>query len=192
LIIVICVLSFINGVAGAQEDTVVLPETEAGNTVRNEEQSIVISGEEAGALNNPSGLSTFFLILRFLLVLGAVAVSIYGIVFFLKKFSRAPLNQDPFLKVVARAPLGTNRSVHVVMAGSKAWLVGDTDNSVSLIAEITDQELIDAMILEESKKNAEKAKVSGFASLLRRKITGSADAPNADKLRKTRERLQGL
>jgi flagellar protein FliO/FliZ len=158
-----------------------------------DESTIPIIGDTA--VVSPAGVSSFFVILRLILVLVLVAVAIYGIVFFLKRLSRNPVQRDPFLKVLASAPLGVNRFVHVVNVGTSAWLVGATDSSVSFIAEIKDKETVDAMLLEESRRDVETAKASGFANLLRR-VVGSAEpntaTPKAENVRKNRERLRGL
>ena len=166
--------------------------------VQTDEQAFVIGGGEEVIDASPSGVFSFWVIFRLIVVLALVAAAIYGIVFFLKKISRPTVQRDPFLKVLAGTPLGANRFVHVVSVGSKAWLVGATDGGVSLIAEITDQETIDTMLLEDSKRGVEAAQASGFASLLRRAGSGQAAAgeeaegPNAKNVRKSRERLRGL
>jgi flagellar protein FliO/FliZ len=175
---------------------------DSGVVTGTDERSLVLSGDElAGTDNAPSGLSSFFAILRLILVLTLVAAAIYGIVFLLKKFSRPPARQDPFVKVLAGASLGANRFVHIVSVGTKAWLVGATDGNLSLIAEITDQETVDAMLIANSKKGVETDKATGFAGLLRKMSglpkNGTAtetenNNPKAENIRKNRERLRGL
>ncbi|MDR2194291.1 MAG: flagellar biosynthetic protein FliO [Treponema sp.] len=183
--------------------------------INSEEQNIRIGGDETGDATDATanaGLSTFFLILRLVVVLLAVTLAIYGVVFFLKKLSRTTARQGQFVKVLASVSLGANKAAHVIAVGSKAWLVGDTENGgVSLIAELTDQETIDAMLLEDSRRNAEIARKAGFTNLFRSvsghntgalsaetgagndKTTGAAvTGPTADRLRKTRERLQDM
>jgi flagellar protein FliO/FliZ len=173
--------------------------------ISDEEQSILIGGDDAVDTAANGGLSTFFLILRLVLALMLVAAAIYGIVFFLKKFARPATQQGRFVKVLASAALGPNKAVHVIAVGSKAWLVGDTENGgVSLIAELMDQETVDAMLLEDSRRNAESAGKIGFANLFsnvlgskagatgKNETAGEASAPTAERLRKTRERLQEM
>jgi flagellar protein FliO/FliZ len=93
---------------------------------------------------------------------------------------------------VASAHLGSNRFVHVVSVGPKqAWLVGAGDGGVSLIAEITDKETVDAMLLEDSQKTTETGKFPDFRSLLRR-FGGDTPGPSPENIRKRRERLRGL
>ncbi|MDR3342486.1 MAG: flagellar biosynthetic protein FliO [Treponema sp.] len=143
------------------------------------------------------GRVSFFLILRMILVLALVAVAIYGIVFFLKRVSRPLEQKNPHLKVLARVHVGAGVLAAVVSVGSKAWLVGAGEGGVSLIAEVTDQETIDAMLVDESRKSAETGttKLLDFSQVLRRLGGGGVSATQgikAENVRKRRERLRGL
>ena len=57
-------------------------------------------------------------------------------------------------KSVANLSLGQNRSAQILSVGSRAFLVGITDRSVNLIAELDDRELIDAMNLAADKTSS--------------------------------------
>ncbi|GHU97141.1 hypothetical protein FACS189483_02240 [Spirochaetia bacterium] len=165
------------------------------------------------------GGSSIFVVIRIVLVLGLAAAAIYGVVFFIKKVSRPPEQRNSNLRVLTSASLGTNRFVYVVSVGTKAWLLGAGDGGgVSLIAEVTDQEAIDAMLLEDSRKAAESAsRFQDFRALLRRlggkppvsaaqSFSGGDFVPGSENqgfavngggfsaagLRKRRERLKGL
>jgi len=134
-------------------------------------------------------------VIRMLFVLALSAAAIYGIVFFIRKSSKQTVNKDPFLKVLAAAHLGSNRYAHIVAVGTKAWLLGSSDGGVNLIGEIEDKELLDAMLLEDSRKVAEagNTKFPDFSSILRRLgVKTESSAPSADDIRKHRERLKGL
>lgn len=159
------------------------------------EEALVLADESSSQTPDPSSVSTFFVILRLVMVLALASAAIYGLVFFLKKFSRGQEQKGPFLKILAGLSLGANRFIHVVSVGEKAWLVGSADGGVSLLAEINDKETLDAMLLEESRRSAENAKSSGFAALMRH--TGKpaphvGEPPKAENVRKSRERLKGL
>ncbi|MDR1108276.1 MAG: flagellar biosynthetic protein FliO [Spirochaetaceae bacterium] len=147
----------------------------------------------------PGGeVSAFPAILQMVVVLVLVAVFIYLAVFFLKVFlkriGRPQEAENPYLKILAGAPLGSNRFVYVVSVGPQAWLVGAGDNGVSLIAEVGDKETVDALMLEDSRKQAETGKFPDFRSLLRRfgGGTGENPGPSPENIRKRRERLRGL
>ncbi|MDR2542853.1 MAG: flagellar biosynthetic protein FliO [Treponema sp.] len=138
--------------------------------------------------------SSAWSIIWMILVLALCAAAIYGIVFFIKKASRRTVRDDPFLKVLANTNLGLNRYVHIVSVGSKAWLVGAGENGVNLISEIEDKEIVDAMLLEDSRKGeAASSRLGDFMSMMRHLgVRTAANAPGTDDIRKHRERLRKL
>lgn len=133
------------------------------------------------------------------LVLALAAAAVYGVVFFLKRMARPLEGQDPFIKVLASAHLGSNRFVHVVSLGERAWLIGACDGGVSSLGEVEDRELLDTLFLEESSRSAEgKGRMADFKGLLR-KLGGPRVAERtqgvhsaAEKLRERRQKLRGL
>jgi len=131
---------------------------------------------------------------RMILVLALAALAIYGLVFFFKRISKPAAISDPFLKILASAHLGSNRYVFIVSVGSKAWLLGTSDGGVNLISEVEDTDTVNAMLLEESRKEAQtSARFPDFLSILRRLGTPTSNtSPGADEIRKRRERLKGL
>ena len=162
-----------------------------------DEQTIFLDtrgGTETAAAQAGSGQS-IWPIIRMVLVLVLVAVAIYGIVFLFKRSSKKTINNDPFLKVLAAAHLGSNRYVHIVYVGNKTWLLGASDGGVNLIGEVEDKDVIDAMLLEDSRKSAQTSgKLPDFLSILRRMgAPANPSSPSgADEIRKRRERLGGL
>jgi flagellar protein FliO/FliZ len=153
-----------------------------------------ISFDDDGAVmpaRDTSGPSIWAAI-RMLLVLILVAVAIYGVIYFLKKAAKPAASSDPFLRILSSAHLGSNRYAHIVSVGGKAWLLGASDGGVKLISEIEDKEIIDAMLLEDSRKTSEKpGRFPDFLSILRRLgAHPQPDSPNADNIRRHRERLK--
>ena len=150
-------------------------------------------GENTSPLSPVAGPS-IWAVVRMVLVLILAAAAIYGVVFLLKKSSRQSPNNDPFLKVLANAHLGSNRYVHVVSVGTRTWLVGASDGGVNTIGEVTDSDVINAMLLEDSRKGAQTpGRFPDFLSLLRRLGTpANTKTPDVNEIRKRRERLQGL
>jgi flagellar protein FliO/FliZ len=147
-----------------------------------------------------AGESNFSLILRMLLVLVLAAAAIYGLVYFIKKLSNPKKLEDPYLKVLSSASIGPNRAVHVISLGDKAWLVGSADNSVSLISEIDDKETIDAMLLDNSRNNANSnmGKLIDFRSIFMR-FSGTPDdgqvpgnLPKSKSIEERRKRFKGF
>ncbi|MCL2184279.1 MAG: flagellar biosynthetic protein FliO [Treponema sp.] len=138
--------------------------------------------------------SSVWPVIRMIIVLALVAVAIYGLIFLLKKAQRKPASNDPFLKVLASTHIDSNRYVHIVSVGSRAWLIGSGDNGSNLISEIDDKEIIDAMQLEDSRKSEEKTgRLPDFLAMMRRiGWRANTQTPNADDIRKRRERMKGM
>ena len=153
-----------------------------GNEVENDSPGLTVAG--------PS-IWTF---VRMVLVLALAAAAVYGLVFFVKRSSRKVSTEDPFLKVLANAHLGSNRYAHIISVGEKAWLLGSSDGGVSLIGEIDDKDMINAMLLEDSEKSVRnQSRFPDFIGMIRRfGVQAERNAPSAGDIRKSRERLKGL
>jgi flagellar protein FliO/FliZ len=143
-------------------------------------------------------------VMRVFLALALVALAIYGIVFFLKKGGRKDVADDRYLKILAAAPINARTAAAVVSVGAKAWLVGVSDSAVSLVSEIDDREMVDAMLLDYSQRAASMGAGAfpNFLAVLRRVFPAGgksgADAGSGvpgnlnGNLRKNRDRLKGL
>ena len=133
------------------EEALVVPESDA--TVvdgRAAESQIRLApaadvGTNATAVQGSSYGVWFFV--RTVLVLAVVLALVWAFFVFLKRASGSTENSDPYLKKVASLTLSPGKFVYVVTLNSKGYLIGVADNSVNLIAEIEDKELIDAMNL---------------------------------------------
>jgi len=176
-----------------------VPKDEAQDTSVVEDQyRIAEQGMTFGDTNSPvtrNQGASIWVVIRMILVLALAAAAIYGIVFFIKKTSKQTAASDPFLKILASSHLGFNRYVHIVSVGSKAWLLGASEGGVNLISEIDDKDVINAMLLEDSKKIAEAPnRFPDFLSILRRLGTPAQNRSSSgvDEIRKRRERLKGM
>ncbi|MCL1835907.1 MAG: flagellar biosynthetic protein FliO [Treponema sp.] len=150
---------------------------------------------ENASTADPANPASVWSMLRVLLTLAVVAAAIYGIVYFFKRAMRGGAAQDPFLKILASTPLGASRSAHIISVGSKAWLVGSAESGVNLIAEIEDKEILDAMVLENSRKSAASGggRFGDFKAMLRRfGMPPESSPPDPQNIRKRSERLKGL
>ncbi|MDR2303711.1 MAG: flagellar biosynthetic protein FliO [Treponema sp.] len=154
------------------------------------EDELVI-GEDAPVLS-PGGASSVFVIFRMILVLALAAAAVYGLVFFLKKASRPRPQQDPYLRLVSSVSLGSNRFVHIVMVGTKAWLIGAADGGVNLLSPVEDQELLGAM-LAAGDDFPQNRNVFNFKALLG-KMGAAMDShvPGPQDIRRRRDRLREL
>jgi len=176
-------------------DDLTLPDQGSDDTIdliRAAEQQLRF-GEGAAPSPVDPGVN-IWTIVRMVLVLALAAAAVYGIVFIFKRSTRQAPNNDPYLKILANVHLGSSRYAHIISVGSRAWLVGSGENGVNLISEIEDKEIIDSMLLDESRKIADtrQSRFPDFSALLRRAGVTRLNAPGADEIRKRRERLKGL
>ncbi len=93
---------------------------------------------------------------RLFQLLGAliiVCILAYIVIKFLKKSTTVFGVDDPYLKTVASMNIAQGKSIHVITLADKAYIIGVTDHSINTIAEVEDQDLINAMNLEADKKD---------------------------------------
>lgn len=86
--------------------------------------------------------------LRMVLVLGAVVGAIVGIFYLLKRAGGVRFQDNRMIRLVGSRTLANNRTVHLVEVGNQVFLVGASENNVSLIAEISDKETLDGIKLQ--------------------------------------------
>jgi len=178
----------------SSEETVV-QEAPSVDPITAREQALSWEDYETRDVATPPATSVWG-IFRVILTLAVVAAAIYGLVFFIKRSARGGRGQDPFLKILASVPLGTNRGAYIVAVGSRAWLVGAAESGVNLISEIEDKDILNAMLLEDSRKSAEAptGPFPDFKALLQRlgMPMESGPPPGPEDIRKRGERLKGL
>lgn len=86
-----------------------------------------------------SGASTFLLFVRVGFSLAVVLAMIWGVARFARRRGSLPSRgSDPHLEVVARRTLGRRGSLVVVETAGHTLLVGVTDASIALVADLSD------------------------------------------------------
>lgn len=104
--------------------------------------------------------------IKMLLVLAFVVAALLLFFRFIKKRTSPSLSaDDPFFRNVASVSLGIGKSIQIVTLIDKAYIVGVSENSVSVIDKVEDKELINAMNLY-SDKNTKQSKPRTFAEIL--------------------------
>lgn len=179
----------------------------AAVTAVTDESTILLDAGNAGipGVKPAKAPSSIWILLRVVIVLAIVCSAIYGVVWLLKKTTVVNAANDPYLKSVSSITVAPNKTVQVITIGGKGYLVGVSDQSINLIDEIDDRELIDAMNLEADRKAS--APPASFASVISSFLpTGKhpdasaerAEAPapetassGAEMIRRQRERLSG-
>jgi flagellar protein FliO/FliZ len=106
------------------------------------------SGAPARAAATAAGSSTLSYFLRMIVVLALVLAAIYGIYRLMKRLARPKTAEDSAVKVLASTSLGQGKALHVIGLGSKAYLIGATDSSISLVAEVQDKDFVDSLALQ--------------------------------------------
>ncbi len=155
----------------------------AGDTaasLRAAEENILLNfdtdtGSSASSSSSSSTTSTFWLFVRMIVVLAIVIGIIYLIVWLLKKSMDPGIQEDEYLKKTASLTLAPGKSVQVITLGDQAWVLGVSEENVSLISEIHDKELIDAMNIHAEPNNSKKP--LDFASMLAN-LSGSKKRPS--------------
>lgn len=133
------------------------------------ERSIVFS-DNAGSGTATDGVVTssgsgIGIFVRMILALVVIVALIYGVFWFIKRKSNIVTNDDDYLRRVAAINVAPGKSVQVVTLIDKAYLIGVTDDSITLLGEIDDDELIKAMNLNADKKSNTK-KPATFSDVL--------------------------
>ena len=152
LTVVFLLLSF--SILNAQQST---STNQKDNVVS--EQSIIlnpqtdaVSQENANDEYKPA--STIGVFVRMIIVLIVVVLLIYAFFWFVKRKTNNNLKtDDDYLRRVAYLNIAPGKTVEVITLIDKAYLIGVTEDNISLLGEIDDKELITAMNLNSDKKS---------------------------------------
>ncbi len=189
------------GVAAGAQGTRAAPPA-AGNVVGTassvDESTLALSDAAASAkaANNAAGSTTLAYFLRMVFVLALVLAAIYGVYRLMKRASRPKAEGDNAVKVLATTSLGQGKALHIVALDSKAYLIGATDTSISLVAEVNDKDFIDRLALEAALAPKASKPGTDFGEMLAgilggRRRTGAKQARgDGDFLAGQRERLR--
>lgn len=140
--------------------------TETENTIT--EESIVLTDEvtaDSQPASSYKGPSTIGMFIRMIIVLIIVVGLIYGVLWFIKKKTNVIKTDDEYLRRAAYINIAPGKSVEVITLIDKAYLIGVTEDNITMLGEIHDDELIKAMNLSADKKNNTK-KTATFADVL--------------------------
>ncbi len=133
------------------------------------EESIVFSDDASSDTGSSAqsykGPSTVGMFVRMIVVLIIVVGLIYGVLWFIKKKTNVVKTDDEYLRRAAYINIAPGKSVEVITLIDKAYLIGVTEDNITLLGEIHDDELIKAMNLSADKKNNTK-KPATFSDVL--------------------------
>jgi flagellar protein FliO/FliZ len=111
------------------------------------------------------GPSTVGMFIRMIVVLIIVVGLIYGVLWFIKKKTNVVKTDDEYLRRAAYINIAPGKTIEVITLIDKAYLIGVTEDNITMLGEIQDDELIKAMNLTADKKNNTK-KPTTFADVL--------------------------
>ena len=140
--------------------------TETENTIT--EESIVLTDEvtaDSQPASSYKGPSTIGMFIRMIIVLIIVVGLIYGVLWFIKKKTNVIKTDDEYLRRAAYINIAPGKSIEVITLIDKAYLIGVTEDNITMLGEIHADELIKAMNLSAHKKNNTK-KPATFADVL--------------------------
>lgn len=148
-----------------QGDEISAPSIPDESTLRIGGVSSSENSSSEGASQNRGG-STIWVFLRMVFVLIVVVICIYFVMNFMKKKMGGGITEDDiFLRKVAAISIAPGKSVQIVTLLEHAYLLGVTENSIDLLGEITDKELVDAMNLN-ADRNENNARARNFSDVL--------------------------
>ena len=130
-----------------------------GNTsaVSAAEESIILSDDavtdNTTTTQTYKGPSTVAMFVRMIVVLVIVVGLIYGTLWFIKKKTNVVKTDDEYLRRAAWINIAPGKTVEVITLIDKAYLIGVTEDSITMLGEIQDEELIKAMNITADKKN---------------------------------------
>ena len=132
------------------------------------EESIVLSDDLSTETSSPTtykGPSTVGMFVRMIVVLIIVVGLIYGTLWFIKKKTNVVKTDDEYLRRAAYINIAPGKTVEVITLIDKAYLIGVTADSSTMLGEINDEELIKAMNITADKKSNTR-KPTSFADVL--------------------------
>jgi flagellar protein FliO/FliZ len=186
--------------ATTDETKLLIPDTSAtaaGNAAAGQATGVAA----APAAGQVPGVGTWDFV-RMLLVLAVVVGLIYGVFWLLKRGGRLKTPENEMIRVLGSRSLSGNRALHLVEVGRGVYLVGSAENGVNLVAEVKDQETIDAIRVQAAEEGGKARRT--FAATLARVFkparspaaratdTAAGLGEGTDFLRRQRERLRRL
>ena len=120
--------------------------------ITNPEELIVIGDESAsqdepGTQDSPVALVSTWDFVRMVLILAGVVGVIYLFFFLLKRGTRSNITENNLIRIHDYRTLGGARGLYLIEVGTSIYLIGASENDVSLISEITEKESVDTLRL---------------------------------------------
>lgn len=146
--------------------------------------------------------SALWLFIKMVFALAVVLGIAWLIFYLLKKTMKTTNDSDPFLRRVSQLTLSPGKSVQIITLQDSAFLIGVSDENISLLGKIDDKEFVNAMNLY-ADKNDNVSKPRSFREILDIFMPGSSKEGeenlfednlenSAEKIKKQREKFNFL
>ncbi len=129
--------------------------------------SVTTTDQIEASTNSQFGGAVMPSLLKMFSALVVVLFCIYGSIFFLKKVMGKKLSGNKInktLEVLETTYLAPKKSISLVRIANRSVLVGVTEQQISVLTELTDEETSDLILSEETAE--EKTPVKGFKEML--------------------------
>lgn len=191
-LVVFCLINLMP--VSAQDATAGAATAATGAAVGGEQTPIGQTDPAVPSAARTSLVSTWDFV-RMVLVLAIVVGLIYAVFVVVRKTGRKSVVQNDLIGLLGSRMLTGNRGLHLVRVGKSVYLVGSSESSVGLVAEITDRESVDELSLAASKISP--AGKRSFQDLLgtlipQNGLGGKVLPDGLGFLRKQRERLRKI
>ena len=142
-------------------------ETQSASTVTEESIKIDFDSDynEGSSTTTYKGPSTAGTFIRMIIALIIVVALIYGVLWFIKKKTNVVKTEDDYLRRAAYINIAPGKTIEVITLVDKGYLIGVTEDGITMLSEIDDKELISAMNLTADKKANTKKPVN-FSEVL--------------------------
>ncbi|MDD5065773.1 MAG: flagellar biosynthetic protein FliO [bacterium] len=141
------------------------------------------------------GPSYFGLVFKTIFILGFFGFGVYFLFKYLAQKQGLAAPNLNIIRMITSVPVGTNRFIQLIQIGNNYFLIGVSENNISLLKEITDKETVNMIQIEKNKKVDITQKVV-FTDFLRSILSGLAKktgwTDHSRFLKKQKERLQNL
>jgi flagellar biogenesis protein FliO len=138
---------------------------------------------------------TFWDYISMVLGLGVVVVIIMVIFYAIKKGMHKKIVENELIRVLGSKIITGNKMLHLIEVGNSMYLIGSSNEALSLISEVSDKETKDTLKLRSSQ--AKLNSVKGFGDLImgflnRRRPKGQTVDHSINFMKEQRSRLQRL
>jgi flagellar protein FliO/FliZ len=118
----------------------------------------VLQDATPGQVTATAGGSAFWAIIKLVCALAVVIVALYGGLYLLKRMMttrRSASVRQSALEVIESAYVGPKKTVSLVRVGKRAVLVGVTDQQISKLTDLDEQEIAELLAQTPQQKTAE-------------------------------------